>query len=314
MTEPSLFAMMTGLVALLVAISALGYALRETLSAGRDNQVIENLNARITAWWAMLVLLAFALIFGRGGVIVLFGLISFAALREFLTLTEKTRADHWALLAAFFVVLPMQYYWLWTDWYAMYSVFIPVYAFLLLPVISALRGDTQGFLVRVAETQWALMICVFCASHVPALLLLDIPGFDGREVLLIAFLVFVVQMSDVLQYLSGRIFGGRAVAEEVSASRTWAGCAGGVAGGTAVGALMWWMTPFTLAEAAGLSLAITLMGTAGGLVMAAIKKDRGVRDWGQMFAWQGGFVDRLDGVVFAAPIFFHLVRYFYSAS
>jgi phosphatidate cytidylyltransferase len=245
-------------------------------------------------------------------VVLLFALCSFAALREFMTLTRTGRADHWAVVAAFFVVLPVQYWLVWTDWYGLYSIFIPVYAFLLLPILAALRGETKGFLDRVAETQWALMIAVFCVSHVPALLYLQIPGFEGRGVLLIAFLVVVVQMSDVLQYVWGKLIGRRKIAPQLSPSKTWEGFLGGVACATLLGAGLWWMTPFTPWQAGLLAFVIALMGFAGGLVMSAIKRDRGVKDWGHLIAGHGGFIDRLDSVIFAAPVFFHVVRYFWS--
>lgn len=262
----------------------------------------------------MVALLGVAFLAGRTGVVLLFALCSFAALREFMTLTRTVRADHWAVAAAFFVILPAQYWLVWTAWYGLYSVFIPVYAFLLLPILAALRGETKGFLVRIAETQWALMIAVFCVSHVPALLSLRIEGFEGRNVLLIAFLVVVVQMSDVLQYVWGKLAGRRKIAPSLSPSKTWEGFLGGVASATAIGAGLWWMTPFSPWQAAALALVIALMGFAGGLVMSAIKRDRGVKDWGHLIAGHGGFIDRLDSVIFAAPVFFHLVRYFWSTA
>lgn len=276
--------------------------------------VIDNLNARINAWWAMVVLMGLAFLGGKAGVIVLFGFCSFAALREFITLTNTRRDDHWALAAAFFVVLPVQYALIWHEWYGLYSIFIPVYAFLLLPMLAALRGSTEQYLIRVAETQWALMICVFCASHVPALLTLDIPGFEGREVLLIAYLVVVVQISDVLQYVWGKLLGKTRIAPALSPSKTVEGAVGGILSATLIGALLWWITPFTPWQSAAMALVSTLMGFMGGLVLSAIKRDRGVKDWGHLISGHGGFIDRMDSVLFAAPVFFHLVRYGWDMS
>ena len=276
--------------------------------------VIDNLNARINAWWAMVVLMGLAFLGGKAGVIVLFGFCSFAALREFITLTNTRRDDHWALAAAFFVVLPVQYVLIWYEWYGLYSIFIPVYAFLLLPMLAALRGSTEQYLIRVAETQWALMICVFCASHVPALLTLDIPGFEGRGVLLIAYLVVVVQISDVLQYVWGKLLGKTRIAPALSPSKTVEGAVGGILSATLIGALLWWITPFTPLQSAAMALVSTLMGFMGGLVLSAIKRDRGVKDWGHLIAGHGGFIDRMDSVLFAAPVFFHLVRYGWDVS
>ncbi len=301
-----------GIFGVLIVASIIGYVLERRLSPDGSNAAIENLNARIKAWWVMVVLIGIAFIAGRAGVILLFAFCSFAALREFVTLINTKRADHWALAAAFFVALPVQYYLLWAEQYGIYSIFIPVYAFLFMPIIAVLRGDTERFLVRIAEVQWALMICVFCASHVPALLTLHIPGYEGRNVLLIAFLVIVVQLSDVLQYVWGKLFGKTKIAPRLSPSKTVEGFVGGVISASLIGTALWWVTPFTPLEAGLLAFVITIMGFFGGLVMSAIKRDRGVKDWGHLIEGHGGLIDRLDSVVFSAPIFFHLVRYWWS--
>lgn len=307
-----LLALVAGIFGVLILASAVGYVLQQRLSPAGSNASIENLNARIKAWWIMVVLIGIAFVAGRVGVLILFGFCSFAALREFVTLINTRRADHWALAAAFFIVVPVQYYLLWAEEYGIFSIFIPVYAFLLMPIISVLRGDTERFLIRIAEVQWALMICVFCASHVPALLTLNIPGYEGRNVLLIAFLVIVVQLSDVLQYVWGKLFGHTKIAPKLSPSKTVEGFVGGVLSATLIGAALWWITPFTPGEAGLLAFIITLMGFFGGLVMSAIKRDRGIKDWGNLIEGHGGLIDRLDSVVFSAPIFFHIVRYWWS--
>ena len=312
--QADLLFLLAAAVVILSLASLVGYVLHRRLAAEGPHTLVDNLNARIKAWWVMVILLGLAFLGGRGGVTLLFGLCSFAALREFVTLTYARRADHWALAGAFFCVLPIQYTLIWLDWYGLYSIFIPVYVFLLLPIVSALRGDTDRFLVRIAELQWALMICVFCVSHVPALLSLQISGFEGRNVLLIAFLVVVVQLSDVLQYVWGKLCGRRKIAPRLSPSKTLEGAVGGVASATVIGACLWWITPFTVLEAGLLALVVALMGLFGGLVMSAIKRDRGIKDWGHLIAGHGGFIDRLDSVVFSAPIFFHLVRYWWSST
>ncbi|MFT4013683.1 MAG: phosphatidate cytidylyltransferase [Paracoccus sp. (in: a-proteobacteria)] len=307
-----LLAVILGVGGVLVLASAIGWVLARRYSPDGENSAIENLNDRIRAWWLMVLALALALLGGRAGVIVLFAICAFAALREFMTLTNATRADHRTLAAAFFVVLPVQFWLVWIGWYGLFTVFIPVWVFLLLPIVSVLAGEVRNYLVRVAEMQWALMICVFCVSHVPALLDLKIPGHGGRNVLLIAWLVIVVQLSDVLQYVWGKLLGRRKLAPRLSPSKTVEGLVGGALSASAIGTALWWMTPFRPLEAAGMSLMITALGFAGGLVMSAIKRDKGVKDWGHTIAGHGGFIDRLDSVVFAAPIFFHVTRYFWN--
>lgn len=308
-TAVSLFG---GVGAVLLFASATGATLKRTVAQGRPHPVIDNLNARVNAWWVMVGAIAAAFVFGTVGMVALFAVVSFHGLREFITLLDTRQADRTAVAASFFVVLPLQYLFVGIGWYGMFSVFIPVYAFLLLPILAALCGDTQRFLERSAKVQWGLMVSVFCISHVPALAMLEIPGYEGRHLLLIAYLVIVVQGSDVLQYVWGKLFGRHPVAPGLSPSKTWEGLVGGVLSATALGALLHPITPFGAGQAAALSFVLCLMGFLGGLVMSAIKRDRGVKDWGQLIEGHGGMLDRLDSVVFAAPVFFHLVRYFWT--
>ncbi|TQS70898.1 phosphatidate cytidylyltransferase [Rhodobacteraceae bacterium] len=305
------FIILLGLV-LAVLLIATGAAQLLKRRMGADDLTIQNLTARINAWWVMVAVMAIAFLAGTAGVVILFAICSFAALREFLTLTNTVVADHWALAAAVFVVLPLQYLAVGMGWYGFYSIFIPVYAFLLMPILSTLRGQSENFLIRVSEAQWALMIAVFCVSHVPALLSLTIPGYEGKNLFLIFFLIVVVQSSDVLQYVWGKLLGRRKIAPNLSPSKTLEGLIGGTLSASLLGAALFWITPFSVLQAFGLSLVVTLMGFFGGLVMSAIKRDRGVKDWGNLITGHGGFIDRLDSVIFSAPIFFHVVRFYWD--
>jgi phosphatidate cytidylyltransferase len=300
-----------GVVAFLTAASVVAWVLGRRPGDERWQSTVANLKARIWAWWVMVAIFAVA-ISGRKTALVLFALISFFALREFITLAPTRRGDHHTLFYAFFAAIPLQYWLIAADWYGFFSVLIPVYAFLFVPTRSVLSGETDHFLARVATIQWGLMVCVYCISHAPALLLLNIPGYAGQNAKLLLWLVLVVQMSDVLQYVWGKLLGRRPVAPTVSPNKTVEGLIGGVASATLLGTLLWPMTPFSPWQAAGMSVVITLMGFAGGLTMSAIKRDRGVKDFGALIAGHGGMLDRLDSISFAAPIFFHLTRYFFT--
>lgn len=305
------FIILLGIV-LAVLLIATGAAQLLKRRVGPEDLTIQNLTARINAWWVMVAVIAIAFLAGTAGVVILFAICSFAALREFLTLTNTATADHWALTTAVFIVLPLQYLSVGMSWYGFYSIFIPVYAFLLMPILSALRGQSKNFLIRVSEAQWALMIAVFCVSHVPALLSLTIPGYEGKNLFLIFFLIVVVQSSDILQYVWGKLLGRHKIAPNISPSKTLEGLIGGVLSASLLGAALFWITPFSVLQAFALSLVITLMGFLGGLVMSAIKRDRGVKDWGHLISGHGGFIDRLDSVIFSAPIFFHIVRFYWD--
>lgn len=300
-----------GLAFVLVTASAVA-AILSRRSGDPHNATLANLTERINAWWVMVAVIAVALFLGKGGVVVLFALISFAALREFVTLTHSRRGDYWILLGMFGIVLPFQYWLVWTEWYGLFTVFIPVYCFLLMPALTALNGDTERFLERVSAQQWAIMLAVYCVSHVPALLTLAVPQYEGRNLLLIAFLIIVVQGSDVLQYIFGKLFGRHRLAPNVSPSKTWEGLVGGIIAASLLGALLSFLTPFSPVQSAVIAFVVCTMGFLGGLVASAIKRDQGVKDWGHLIEGHGGMLDRADSLVFAAPVFFHLVRYFWT--
>jgi len=301
-----------GVLALLLVSSLIGWLLSLRVTGDKGRVTVQNLNARIRAWWMMVAVFGLAMATGGIGSIVLFALTSFLALREFITLTPTRLGDHRTLFWVFFIILPLQYYLIGIKWYGLFAIMIPVYAFLFIPIRSATAGDCENFLERTAKIQWALMICVYCVSYVPALLSLDIPGYAGQNGKLMFYFVLVAQISDVLQYVWGKTLGRHKIAPSVSPNKTWEGFIGGIASATLIGAGLWWATPFTPLQSAGMSLAITLMGFGCGLVMSAIKRDRGVKDYGNMIEGHGGVMDRIDSLCFAAPIFFHLTRFFFT--
>ena len=301
-----------GLIITLIIASSIGYGLKFKVGFSTPHAVIDNLNARINAWWIMILIIFAAAALGFYGVIGLFFVISFMALREFLSLLYIRRGDHLALAACFYVILPLQYFLVAIDWFSMFTIFIPVYGFLFLPILSALLGDTAHFLDRSTKVQWALMISVFCISHIPAILTLDIEGFEDKKLLLMIFLILVVQSSDVLQYVWGKLFGKHKIAPKLSPSKTIEGFVGGGVSASVLGGLLYWLTPFNPVQAVLMSLLICLMGFLGGLVMSAMKRSMGVKDWGNMISGHGGMLDRMDSLCFAAPIFFHVVRYYWA--
>ena len=305
--------LMAGVVGLLTLASLIGFILGTRARSDSSRAVVDNLNSRVRAWWMMIAVFAVAFLLGKDATLLLFAFTSFFALREFITLTPTRRGDHLPLSLSFFVLIPVQYLLIGDNWYGVFAIFIPVYAFLLLPAFAALAGDTEQFLERTAKIQWAVMVTVYCVSHAPALLLLDIPGYQGQNALLIFYLLLVVQLSDVLQYVCGKLFGKTKIAPVVSPSKTVEGFVGGGLGATLVGGAMWWITPFSPWQALGLSFIIVLMGFLGGLALSAVKRSLGAKDWGSMIEGHGGMLDRIDSVAFAAPIFFHLTRYFFSA-
>ncbi len=301
-----------GTIGLLALATVVGRVLARRTQDDRQRRVVDNLNARIGAWWIMVLVFALAMGTGGTGTVILFCLVSFLALREAITLSPTHRGDHRTLFWLFFIITPLHYWLVATARYGLFTVLLPVYAFLFVPLRSVLFGDCARFLERTAKIQWAMMTCVYCVSHAPALLFLDIPNYEGQNGKLLFFFVTIVQLSDVLQYVWGKTLGRHKIAPMVSPNKTWEGFLGGVGTTTAIGAALWWATPFSPAQSAAMSLVVCLMGFAGGLVMSAIKRDLGVKDWGTLIEGHGGIMDRIDSLCFAAPVFFHMTRFWFT--
>jgi phosphatidate cytidylyltransferase len=298
-----------GLCALLILATVAGQLIRLRRPGGK---VVDNLNQRIWAWWGMILIIFLALFVGNMGTVALFGVVSFLALREFISLVPTRKADHRALFWAFFIITPLQYYFVAIQWYGMMSIFIPVYAFIFMAIRGVLGGDATDYLTRTSKIQWALMVCVFSLSHIPAFVMLSFQGGPPQNFKLILFLLTVVQISDILQYCFGKLFGKHPVAPNISPNKTVEGLVGGVLSASLIGVLLHPITPFNWWQAGLISLLLTALGFCGGLVMSAIKRDQGVKDFGVALPGHGGILDRVDSLCFSAPVFFHVVRYYFD--
>ena len=270
---------------------------------------IGQLNSRLQVSWLILLLFAVGFALGEVALAVIFALASFFALREFVALTPTKPADHIALVIAFYVAIPVQYVLVASGWYQLYAVFIPVYLFLILPVIMAWRHDTELYLQRVAKVQWGLMLSVYCVSHAPAIATLEPPGYEGRGSLLLLYFLLVVQMSENIAVAASASLGRTPLRSNPNKSREGVLIGGGAA--TVLGTLLWWMTPFAWWQAALMSAVTVFAAFFGGLVLASVKRSLGERQWDQGVALSRGVLERLEGITFSAPVFFHATVYFF---
>ena len=269
----------------------------------------------LRAMWIGTVLFWISWVSGAFVATLLFAVVSFLALREFITLTHTRRGDHRALLAAFFVVTPVQYMLAGGQYFDLFSVFIPVYAFAALPFLAALGNDPTRFLERTAKIQWGVMVCVYGMSHAPAILLLEFNNYQDRGAFLVLYLVMVVAAAQIVQQWASRRLRRRPVARQISRTFSWRAWAIGALAGGVVGGLLFWITPFKPPQALFIGFVASGCGTLGALVMQALKRDAGVRHWGGRASVTGavGLLDRVAPLCFAAPVFFHSVRWYFGA-
>ncbi len=269
------------------------------------------LKLRVKSWWVMAFFFFTAILVNPEITIGFFALMSFWALKEYITIIDTRRADHRALLWAF-LCIPIQYYWVTSKWYGMFLIFIPVYMFLFIPLRLVLIQEIEGFLAASAKIQWGIWAFVFSISHMAYLSVMPKIGgtlASGQSLLL--FLVIVTQANDVLQFIWGKIFGRHKILPKVSPNKTSEGFWGGTLSTAFLSLFLRFLTPFSVVECLFFAYCIVIAGFFGDVVMAAVKRDAGVKDYGQMIPGHGGVLDRLNSLCYTAPIFFHQMAYFY---
>jgi phosphatidate cytidylyltransferase len=298
--------MLGGIFCILVVATALVGVLRHR-SLETD---YTELAQRIRSWWVMVVVFTLAIGLNRGISLVFFAFVSFLALKEYLSLIPTRRADRRVLFWAY-LTIPIQYLWVGMEWYGMFIIFIPVYAFLFLPLRMMLIGETKEFLRAAGTLHWGMMTIVFSISHVAFLLVLPAqnnPTVSGAA--LVLYLVFLTQFNDVAQYTWGKSLGRNKIVPAVSPKKTWEGFAGGVVTTTLCAlALGPWLTPLTHTQAVAAGLLIGIGGFVGDVIISAVKRDIGVKDSGSLLPGHGGLLDRIDSLTYTAPLFFHFLYY-----
>ena len=314
----ALFVIVFGLL-FAASTTAFLLSLREKDEGAQEDRArarLGEVRALLRTSWVMMTVFWVGWALGDVVATTLFGCVAFFALREFVTLSPTGRGDHRGLVLAFFVVLPLQFWLVATERFDLFTVFIPVYVFLAIPVVSVLAGDPNRFLERNAKLQWGIMVCIYGMSHVPALLLLQFPKWGARNAFLVFFLVIVVQAAMVTQHVVSRRFKRKPLAPEISASFNWTSWLAGMATGGLLGVVLTGITPFKPGQALAMALIACAAGSLGHLVMKALKRDRGVPNWGAQghsVTGASGLLDRVDGLCFAAPVFFHSVRWYFGA-
>lgn len=329
--DPKTYVLLAVILGALGIASIVGAVLSRRERVGIESALVRRFNHKLRVWWIMIVIFALAFFINRISVVLLFGLVSFWALREFITMTPTRRGDHRTLFWVFFIFTPLQYVLIalgsnpparlggnsGIDYYDYYSIMIPVYASLFIPARAAIAGDYKRFLERSAKIQSGLLICVYSLSYAPAILDLELKQtggaiWAGSPVSVLIFFILIAQLSSVFVRGWGKLAGNYVIAEKINASRTWEGVLGSMVTTGLVASTLFWATPFHPWEAGLLGAVVSLMAFGGTMTMSAIKRDRGVTDTGTLVQGHAGVLDQIDNVCFAAPVFYHLTRFFWS--
>lgn len=294
-----------GVTALLIIASTISIIMVK-LQPQRD---YTELRQRIRSWWWMIGLLFVALLFNQTAAIVFFAVLSYLALKEFFSIVPTRLMDRRVLFWAY-LSIPVQYLWVGMGWLAMVSIFIPVYVFLFLPVRMLLIGETKGFIRSAGVIHWMVMLAVYCLSHLGALLTLPITNDKAGYIGPVLFVLLMTQLNDVAQYIWGKSLGRHKILPSVSPSKTWEGMLGGCITMVFVAAFTGpWLTGLNIAMSALAGAIMAVGGFFGDVVISSVKRDLKIKDTGRLIPGHGGLLDRLDSLIYTAPIFFHFYHY-----
>jgi len=275
----------------------------------RPDKDYTELRQRIQSWWWMIGILLAMLLISETVAIAFFGFLSFLALKEFFSIVPTRQADRRVLFWAY-LSIPVQYYLVAADWYNMFVVFVPVYVFLLLPMRAVLIGETQGFTQALGTVHWGVMLCVFCVSHIAYLMALPVQNIQAGYIGPVLYLLFITQFNDVCQYVWGKLLGRHKIIPKVSPKKTWEGFLGGFATVTLVsGFVAPWLTPLSRNEGFVAGAFMAVAGFIGDVVISSVKRDLRIKDSGTLIPGHGGILDRIDSLIYTAPLFFHFLRY-----
>lgn len=291
----------------ILSIFSIVTVLKNIFQKGKD---FTNLNLRIKSFWIITPLLTFAVVGNKLSAFILVGLISYLALKEFISMVPTRRADRRVLLWAY-LTIPVQLYFIYTNWLAMFYLFIPLYMFFLIPLRMIMIGETEGFLRAAGTIHWGMMATVYSVGYLAALLVLPSSGNPhAGGVGLFLFIVTLTVLNDAAQFCFGKAFGKNKIIPKISPNKTVEGFVGGLITTSILSTVIGhYLTPLTTVEAFIAGLIISSSGFVGDVIMSAIKRDIGVKDSGNLIPGHGGILDRIDSLIFTAPLFFHFTVY-----
>ncbi len=267
------------------------------------------LKLRIKSWWWMIIIVFISLSLNSKIAIFFFAFLSFLALKEFFSIVPIRLVDRRAVFWAY-VSIPIQYYWVNIAWYDMFIIFIPILLFLFIPIRLVIIGETDGFINSVSVILWATMLSVFSISHIAYMLKLPVQNPLAGAIGPVLFLLIMTQLNDVSQYIFGKLFGRHKIIPKVSPNKTWEGFIGGVVTVSLLGALVApYLTSLDYFYGFVASVIIAVFGFFGDVVISSIKRDIKIKDTGTLIPGHGGILDRLDSLLYTAPLFFHFLHY-----
>lgn len=287
-------------------VSTLIYLYKQNTNRQTD---YTELKLRIKSWWWMIAIVFISLSLSLKTAIIFFAFLSYLALKEFLSIIPIRHVDRRAIFWVY-LSIPLQYYWVSIEWYGMFIIFVPIFLFLFIPIRLVIIGETDGFINSASVIHWAAMLTVFSISHIAYLLTLPVQNELVGNIGPVLFLLFMTQFNDVSQYVFGKSFGKNKIIPKVSPNKTWEGFIGGVITVTLLsGFIAPYLTSLDMFYGFMAGFIISISGFFGDVVISSLKRDIKIKDTGTLIPGHGGILDRLDSLLYTAPMFFHFLYY-----
>ena len=263
-----------------------------------------------TSWLVMVPAILLGIFAGRVPTILLITLLAVFAFKEYARATGlyrdwlMTGVVYIGIVATGLVSMMEDPTWHWHGWYGLF-VALPAFvtaAILLIPII---RNRTEGQLQSIALAILGYLYIGWMFGHLA--FLANASNAYGY----LLYLVFAVEVNDVAAYTFGKLFGRHLLRSNISPKKTWEGSLGALAVSMALPWAFWFSFPhFTPRELILTGLIVGVTGQFGDLSMSVIKRDVGVKDMGALIRGHGGILDRIDSLIYATPLFFHMAGYF----
>jgi phosphatidate cytidylyltransferase len=192
------------------------------------------------------------------------------------------------------------------GWYGMFAA-LPAFVTTIILLIPILRNRAEGQLQVIALALLGYLYIGWMFGHLAFLA-------NARNAYgYLLYLIFAVEINDVAAYVFGKLFGRHPLRSNISPKKTWEGSLGALAVSMALPWLLWFSFPhFTARELILTGLIVGITGQLGDLSMSVIKRDLGIKDMGVLIKGHGGILDRIDSLIYATPLFFHMAGYFYD--
>lgn len=274
---------------------------------------LDNIWIRVKSFFFICLFFTVAFCFNKIVAFLFLMLISYLCLKEFFSLIPTRKTDRKVLLWAY-LSIPISYYIVYIQWVSLFYLFIPLYMFILISVRMVMSSNTIGFLKNLAVIQYGLMTTVYALGYLGMIAIIPMQyNPNGGSLGLLFYILILTVSNDFIQMFCGKALGKHKIIPKVSPNKTWEGFIGGVIGTTILSAVMaYFLTPFTLAQSVFGGAVLAVFGFFGDVTMSAIKRDLGVKDTSTLIPGHGGILDRLDSLLFTAPLFFHYFAYLNS--